>query len=136
VVNVLGAGEFLAQGILDAYPGAPLGIVAARRVEDGGVSVEIYYERLPKRWEGPAIIADPMLATGTTVEAVARLLLDRGASPLVIASVIAAPEGLGRLSRLGDITVYTLAVDKGLNSNYFIVPGLGDAGDRGLGVTP
>lgn len=136
VVNVLGAGEFLAQGILDAYPGAPLGLVAARRVEENGVRVEIYYERLPRRWEGPAILADPMLATGSTIEAVARLLAERGSDPIIVASVIAAPEGLERLESLGDITVYTLALDPGLDSNYFIVPGLGDAGDRGLGVTP
>ena len=140
LVSVLGAGEFLAQGILDIYPEAPLAFVAARRVEEGsgrpGVRVE--YHRLPSRVDGVAVIADPMLATGGTVLAVARLLAERGADRVVIASVIASRPGVERLSGhpLSDrMSIVTLALDPELDSRAFIVPGLGDAGDRSLGVS-
>ena len=138
VVSVLGAGEFLAQGILDMMPWAPLGFIAARRREDGEISVEILYERLPREIRGPAVLADPMLATGSTATASAGLLLERGASRVIVASVIAAPEGVERLRRAhgGRVAVYTLALDRGLDARGFILPGLGDAGDRSLGVEP
>jgi len=137
VVSVLGAGHFLAEGILEAYPGAPLGFVAARRIEKkDALRVEISYRRLPREWRGPAIIADPMLATGMTIESAIGLLTSIGSKPLIVASVISAPEGVERLSKLPvDIEIYTLALDKGLDANYFIVPGLGDAGDRSLGIS-
>ena len=136
VVSVLGAGQFLAEGILDLYPEAPLGFVAARRVEEGdAVSVSVTYERLPGEWRGPAIVADPMLATGVTLAAVIGRVARIGAGPIAIASVIAVPEGVKRLEKeWPGVDIFTLALDRGLNSRFFIVPGLGDAGDRSLGV--
>ncbi|MCE4625597.1 MAG: uracil phosphoribosyltransferase [Desulfurococcales archaeon] len=137
IVNILGAGEFLVQGILDVYPGAPLGFIATKRVEKGeDVSIKVLYERLPREWRDPAIIGDPMLATGGTLSYAIGRLKSAGADPIIVATVIAAPEGLERLeAEYGDSAiVYTLAVDERLNKEKFIVPGLGDAGDRSLGV--
>ena len=138
LIGVLGAGLPLLQGLAEMIPGSLLGFVAARRREEPGrVSIEVYYERLPERHEGPVVIVDPMLATGQTIARVAELASSRGASRIVVASVIAAREGLSLLAAQGIVeTVYTLAVDPMLNKDFFIVPGLGDAGDRGLGVEP
>ncbi len=139
LVNILGAGEFLVHGFLDVYPNAPLAFVAARRIErEGGVTVEFTYSRMPSSWGGITIIVDPMLATGTTVRGVAEHVLSMGSRKVVVASVISAPEGIKRVSQgLEDkMVIYTLAVDRGLNDRFFIVPGLGDAGDRSLGVVP
>jgi uracil phosphoribosyltransferase len=138
VVAILGASLPMAEGVLYAYPDAPLALVAAKRVEENGdVRVEVLYKRLPSEWRGPAFIVDPMLATGMTISETAKIVKGLGADKLVVLSIIAAPEGLKRLSEeVGDIIVYTLSIDKGLNDRYFIVPGLGDAGDRGLGVAP
>jgi uracil phosphoribosyltransferase len=138
VVAILGAGLPMAEGVLYAYPNAPFALVAAKRIEEGGdVRVEVLYERLPSEWRGPAFIVDPMLATGLTISETAKRVKALGSNKIVVLSVITAPEGLKRVSEeVGDAIVYTLAIDRGLNDRYFIVPGLGDAGDRGLGVTP
>ncbi len=138
ILAVLGAGLELAHGMLEVYEGAPLGLLAARRVEDpGGVRVEVSYSRLPPRYEGVWVVADPMLATATTVSAAVDEAKRRGATRIVVASVIASKPGVNALaSRHPDAIVYTLAVDPELDSRFFIVPGLGDAGDRSLGVTP
>lgn len=138
LVGVLGASLPLLEGFETLYPGAPIGLVAARRVEEGdSVDIRVYYERLPSRHEGPVVIIDPMLATGYTVGAVVDLLRERGMGPLIVAAVIASRPGITYLESLGGVTaVYTLALDPLLDSRFFIVPGLGDAGDRSLGVTP
>ena len=138
LVGVLGASLHLLEGVEYAYPGAPIALVAARRAEEpGGVRVDVFYKRLPRRHEGPALIVDPMLATGYTMAAAARLARDAGAAPVVALSVIASRPGLSYLAQTGLVdAVYTLAVDDQLDHRFFIVPGLGDAGDRSLGVTP
>lgn len=138
IVGVLGASLPMVEGVLDAYPSAPLALVAARRIEEGKtVRVEVGYERLPASWRGPVMLVDPMLATGLTLSSVAKRLQNIGATKIVVLACIAAPEGIKRLAEASPSAVlYTLAIDKGLNDKFFIVPGLGDAGDRGLGVTP
>ncbi len=138
IVGVLGASLPMVEGVLDAYPSAPLALIAARRIEEGeAVRVEVSYERLPASWRGPVMIVDPMLATGLTISSVAEKLQGIGATRVIALTCIAAPEGIRRLAETSPNTVlYTLAIDRGLNDRFFIVPGLGDAGDRGLGVTP
>jgi len=138
LVGVLGASLHMLEGVEEVYPDAPIGLVAARRAEKGEtVSVDVYYDRLPPRHEGPAMIVDPMLATGYTMAAVAGLLRRRGANPVIVLTAIASKPGLSYLQASGLVDyVYTLTVDEHLNQHYFIVPGLGDAGDRSLGVTP
>ena len=138
VVGVLGAAMPLVEGFVDVYPGARVGLVAARRVEEeGSVRVELYYRRLPRTYAGVAVVLDPMLATGKTLDRVVEEVKRVGAGKVVVGSVIASRPGLSYLlNRHGDVSVYTLAVDPDLDSRFFIVPGLGDAGDRALGVSP
>jgi uracil phosphoribosyltransferase len=139
VAAILGASLPMAEGVLDAYPSAPLALISARRVgeKEGNLHVEITYKRLPPRWTSAALVVDPMLATGMTIEKVVEELYNIGASKVVILTAISAPEGIKRLaSRWPDLIIYTLAIDRRLNDKYFIVPGLGDAGDRGLGIRP
>ncbi|MCE4599535.1 MAG: uracil phosphoribosyltransferase [Desulfurococcales archaeon] len=138
IIGILGASLPMIDGFLEVYPGAPVGLVAARRREmPGRVEIDVYYHRLPDKIQGPAIIVDPMLATGKTTLHVIRDLKRRGASKIVVGVVIAAREGLSLINASEpDVVVYTLAVDPMLNDKFFIVPGLGDAGDRALGVSP
>ncbi|MEB3765010.1 MAG: uracil phosphoribosyltransferase [Desulfurococcales archaeon] len=136
VVSILGAGVYLANGIMKLYPGAPLGLVSAKRIEDGSeVRIEVYYSRLPTEWRGESIIVDPMLATGSTVSRVIDELKKRGSSKIIVGAVISSIQGISYLSsKHPDVEIYTLGLDKELDSRNFIVPGLGDAGDRSLGV--
>ncbi len=138
IVGVLGAALPLVEGFSMVYPGAPVGLVAARRIEEGdSVRVEVYYERLPESYEGPGVIVDPMLATGYTIARVAEGLTRIGARPIVVASVIASKPGVSYIASTGMVdAVYTLALDPLLDDRFFIVPGLGDAGDRALSVSP
>ncbi len=138
VVGILGASLPLVYGIIKALPWAGIGLIAAKRVEAGdSVRITIYYERLPvslARYDR-IILADPMLATGKTIEASIRHLRQRGARRITVASVIASRPGIEYLlSHVSDIKIYTVGIDPVLNDEFFIVPGLGDAGDRGLGV--
>ncbi len=132
IVAVLGAGIPLATGIHNALPWAGLGLLAARRIEENGIRVEIYYERLPRDLNGsPIIIADPMLATGNTMIKVIDIVRERRAGRLFLATVIASKYGLTRVfNAFRGVKVYTIALDPELNDRMFIVPGLGDAGDR------
>ena len=138
IIGVLGASLPLLEGFTELYPSSPIGLVAAKRIEEeGGVRVEVYYSRLPARVEGPSIIVDPMLATGYTIATTAKILAEKGAGPIIVASVIASRPGVSYLASTGLVdSIVTLALDPQLDSNYFIVPGLGDAGDRSLGVEP
>lgn len=138
VVGVLGAALPLLDGFVDVYPQAKVGLVAARRLEDkDGVRVELYYRRLPRVHTGASVVLDPMLATGRTLDRVVEEVTSLGSSKVIIGSVIASKQGLGYiLQRHPEVMVYTLAVDPELNKSFFIVPGLGDAGDRALAVSP
>ena len=137
LIGILGASLHMLEGFQQVYPDAPIALIAAKRRETSrGVEVDVYYERLPGEWSGPAIVVDPMLATGTTVGLAIGKAKRIGSSKIIIASVIASTQGLRYIvGNHQDVAVYTLAVDPELNNRYFIVPGLGDAGDRVLGVT-
>jgi uracil phosphoribosyltransferase len=95
-------------------------------------------ESLPADLAGRAVLVlDPMLATGGSLEHCCRLLADRGCQDVTVLCALAAPEGIARLERSGlPLRVVTAAVDEGLNHKMFIVPGLGDAGDRQFGGMP
>lgn len=137
IVGVLGASIPLIEGMWEALPWAGLGLVAARRREDlaEGVEVDIYYQRLPDDLSPFTIIlADPMLATGKTLVGVIKKLRFRGARDIIVTTVVSSKQGINHLMRnAGELPLITIAIDPILNSKYFIVPGLGDAGDRGLG---
>ncbi len=132
-------------GILRAYPRARLGVVVARRIEESKrvdekgmlFDVEISYQKLPIIDSGDiVVIADPMVATGSTIS---RILWDvKARKPLkvIVASVITTMHAINRIKSVYPETIfYTLSVDNELNENGFIVPGLGDAGDRGFGTS-
>ena len=97
-----------------------------------------YLESLPNDLAGiPVVVLDPMLATGGSLEHCVRLLADRGATDITVVCVLAAPEGIARLEAAGlPMRLVTASVDAQLNDRAFIVPGLGDAGDRQFGGMP
>ena len=138
VISILGAAIPLVEGFLEVYPEAPVGLVAARRVEEGErLEIEVKYSRMPPRWEGASVVLDPMLATGMTISRAVEEAKNIGSSRVIVATVIAATDGLKKLAQEHpDSIVVTLAVDPRLDDKFFIRPGLGDAGDRGLGVRP
>ena len=137
LVPVLRAGMAILPAFTDMLPDAPVGIVGAARDEDTA-SPRLYYKKLPAQLQRRAVIIDPMLGTAGTSTLTAQLLIEEGVEPdnIHFAGVLAAPEGIDRLAATiprSNITI--LAVDEeGLNSRYFITPGLGDFGDRYYGA--
>ena len=135
IIAILGAGVPLAQGIHEAFPWAGLGFIAARRFEeDKDIRVEVYYERMPESLKGAiTIIADPMLATGNTMVKVLEIVRRRECGKVIIASVVASKYGVKKILDLfNDVNICVITIDPKLNDKAFIVPGLGDAGDRAL----
>jgi uracil phosphoribosyltransferase len=135
IVGILGASIPMIEGIWDAIPWAGLGLVAARRRElIDGVEVEVYYERLPDDLSIYTILLiDPMLATGKTIVNVIERLKKRGARDIVVLTIISSKQGISYVHETyPEIPIITTAIDPMLNDKFFIVPGLGDAGDRGL----
>jgi uracil phosphoribosyltransferase len=135
VVPVLRAGLGMADGLMDLIPSARQGHIGLYRGE-GQRPVE-YYVRLPEVEGRLFIICDPMLATGNSAAHAVQVLLDRGVSPESIRflSLVAAPEGVQVFHlQHPKVAVYTASLDSHLNENAYIVPGLGDAGDRIFGT--
>jgi len=137
LVPVLRAGLGMADTALALLPEASMGFGGLARDE---VTFEprAYMESLPGDLAGiPVMVLDPMLATGGSLEHCCRLLADRGCTDITVLCVLAAPDGIERLERSGlPLRVVTAAVDERLNDKMYIVPGLGDAGDRQFGGMP
>lgn len=137
IVPILRAGLGMADGLLDLLPDAEVWHVGLSRDEATLQPLE-YYNRLPARSSATlALIADPMLATGGSAVRTCEILRTAGIGRIIYLALIAAPEGVERL-RLGmpDVAIHVAALDAGLNAVGFIVPGLGDAGDRQFGTLP
>ena len=138
IVPVLRAGVGMLDGMTRLLPMAAVGFVGLVRDEESLVA-STYAERLPAELTGrDTFVLDPMLATGGTLETVISMLTERGAASVTAVCLLAAPEGLLRLGESfpGDappVTVVTGALDQRLNDKGYIVPGLGDAGDRLFG---
>ncbi len=134
-VPILRAGMGMVDGVLRLMPNAKIGHIGLFRNEETLEPVE-YYCKLPKNIENKtAIILDPMLATGGSGSAAIEMLKKRGVKKIKFLSVISAPVGLERIKKdHPDVELYTAYVDKELNENGYIVPGLGDAGDRIFGT--
>jgi uracil phosphoribosyltransferase len=140
IVPVLRAGIGMLDGMVRLLPGAAVGFVGLARDEQTLVATT-YAERLPANLSGREIfVLDPMLATGGTLETVVRMLINRGAAGVTAVCLLAAPEGLARIDAAFPedqasvpVRVVTAAVDARLNEHGYIVPGLGDAGDRLFG---
>jgi len=135
VVPILRAGIGMLDGVLQLVPGARVSAVGVARNEHT-LAAHTYLERLAADLsQRVAIIVDPMLATGGSMTATVDLLKKAGAHDIRALVLVAAPEGVRRLSQAHpDVDVYAGALDQGLDANGFIVPGLGDAGDRVFGT--
>lgn len=131
LVPILRAGLGLLDGVLAAIPSAEVGLVGLARDEETHQPVP-YCIRFPAEIRGVhAIVLDPMLATGGSMAWTLELLRERGATRLSALSLLAAPEGVHHVQeRVPDAHLVTAALDEGLDDDAFIVPGLGDAGDR------
>jgi len=136
VVPILRAGVGMLEGILELVPTARVGFVGLYRDEVSKQPVS-YYQRLPTQAKGgTCIIIDPMLATGGSTNAAIDLLKESGAGKIVVVCIVTCPEGLQLVAdEHPDVPVYTAAIDDHLNENKYIVPGLGDAGDRLFGTS-
>ena len=135
LVSILRAGNGLLDGFLDIVPLAKVGHIGIHRDPDTLEAIE-YYRKLPKGVaERMTIVLDPMLATANTACAAIARLKEAGATRLKFACVLAAPEGIEALATAHpDVELYTAAVDQCLDDHGYIVPGLGDAGDRIYGT--
>lgn len=134
-VPVLRAGLGMLGGFLEFAPGASVGVIGLRRDERTFAPHE-YYRSLPHSLAGRiAVILDPMLATGGSLAAAIDILKGRGAREIRAVTLLAAPEGVREVERRHpDVRVYTAAVDRRLNRSAYILPGIGDAGDRLFGT--
>jgi uracil phosphoribosyltransferase len=135
VVPVLRAGLGMMDGIMNVIPMAKVGHIGLYRCPETLKPVE-YYCKLPEPLGDKfVILADPMLATGFSAAAAIDLLKSKGAKKIVFACILAAPEGVKSLTELHpDVDIYTAALDEKLNEHGYIIPGLGDAGDRIFGT--
>jgi uracil phosphoribosyltransferase len=135
IVPVLRAGLGMLPGVLDMIPAAKVSVVGVQRDEDTLQPVT-YYEKLSGRMDQRiALIVDPMLATAGTLVATVDMLKAAGCTRIKGLFLVAAPEGLERITAAHpDIEVYTASIDQRLNQNGYILPGLGDAGDKIFGT--
>ena len=135
VIPILRAGLGMVHGIIDVMPNAKVGHIGLYRDEDSYLPVEYYYKVPEKIEDKIAMIVDPMLATGGSVLATIEKLKDDGVQHIKFLCIVAAPEGIEVIeSHHPDVQIYCAVVDKGLNANKYITPGLGDAGDRIFGT--
>jgi uracil phosphoribosyltransferase len=134
VVPVLRAGLGMLDAVLELIPGARVGHIGLQRDEATAVASQ-YYSRLPDLTGSSVLMIDPMLATGGSAVAALDLLRAAGARAPRMICIVAAPEGIALVERHHpDVEIYTPAVDRGLNEHKFILPGLGDFGDRLYGT--
>ena len=136
IVPVMRAAMAIVPAFVELIPDAPVGIVGVERDEETS-KPHLYYNKLPEVLPKRAIIVDPMLATGGTARLVAEMLVEMGCSrsDIYFMGVLAAPEGMNRLSEsIPRENIVVTAVDQGLDDRNFIVPGLGDYGDRYYGT--
>lgn len=135
LVSILRAGNGLLDGMLDLIPSARVGFVGLYRDEATLQPVQ-YYCKLPGELDNRLVIAvDPMLATGNSSAAAVDLIKKAGATDIRFLCLLAAPEGVARMKEAHpDVPIVTAALDERLNEKGYIVPGLGDAGDRMFGT--
>lgn len=134
-VSILRAGNGLLDGLVDLVPSARIGHIGLYRDPDTLQPVEYYFKVPSDIADRRVIIVDPMLATGNSVNAAIQRIKDRGVKDIKLVTLLSAPEGIAALAKAHpDVQVFTAAVDSHLNDHGYIVPGLGDAGDRMFGT--
>ena len=137
LIPILRAGLGMLEGMVRLLPSAEVGFLGMIR-DERTLKPTIYADRMPADMTGRQVfVVDPMLATGGSLGDALHVLWGRGATDITIVTLLAAPEGIARLDEETegmDVTLVTAAVDERLNEQGFIVPGLGDAGDRLFGI--
>ncbi len=134
-VSILRAGNGFLDGMLNVVPGARVGHVGLYRDPKTLVAVEYYFKMPHSMHERDAIVLDPMLATGNSAVAAVDRLKETNPRSIRFVCLLAAPEGIKNFSEAHpDVPIYTAAIDRGLNDHGYILPGLGDAGDRMFGT--
>ena len=135
IVSILRAGNGILDGMLDLVPSARVGHIGIYREPRTLEAVE-YYLKLPDDLpERDVILVDPMLATGNSAVAAISRLVELKARAIRFVCLVAAPEGIAQVQRIfPDVAILTAAIDRGLNDHGYILPGLGDAGDRLFGT--
>ncbi|MFT5393497.1 MAG: uracil phosphoribosyltransferase [Gammaproteobacteria bacterium] len=135
LISILRAGNGLLEGMLDLMPSARVGHVGLYRDPDSLAAVE-YYFKIPDEFEDrPVLTLDPMLATANSAIAAVSRIKEAGAKQVKMVCLLAAPEGIANFQNAHpDVPIYTAAIDERLNEHGYILPGLGDAGDRMYGT--
>jgi uracil phosphoribosyltransferase len=134
VVPILRAGLGMLEAVTDMFPRITVGYVGLER-DHTTAKARTYYCKLPEVKARTVLIVDPMLATGGSAVEAVRMLLAAGASDVRLLAMVAAPEGVERLqASFPQLTIYTAALDRELNAQKYILPGLGDFGDRLYGT--
>jgi uracil phosphoribosyltransferase len=136
VVSIMRAGNGMLEGVLQTLPFAQAGHIGIYRDKFVQNTVE-YFFRLPEDPAGkPVLLLDPLLATGDTAAAAIQRLKDYGVGPIRLLTVLSCPQGLEKVQKHHPETlVYTVSIERSLNENGYLLPGLGDAGDRLYGTT-
>ena len=133
-VPVLRAGLGMLEAVTELFPEVTVGYVGLER-DHATFEPSLYYSKLPPLEGRAVLLLDPMLATGSSAAAACNALAQAGAEHVTLLSVVAAPEGIARLQKLHpEVGIVTAAIDDGLNEHAYIVPGLGDFGDRLFGT--
>ena len=134
-VSILRAGNGILEGMLNVVPGARVGHVGLYRDPKTLVAVEYYFKMPHDMQDRDAIIVDPMLATGNSAIAAVERLKELTPKSIKFVCLLTCPEGIAALQKAHpDVPIYTAAIDRQLNSHGYILPGLGDAGDRIFGT--
>ena len=134
-VVIMRAGSGFLDGMLEVVPGARVGHVGLYRDPKTLVAVEYYFKMPHDMHERDAVVLDPMLATGNSAVAAVERLKETKPKSIRFVALVAAPEGIAHMQKLHpDVPIYTAAVDRELDEHGYIVPGLGDAGDRIFGT--
>lgn len=142
IINVLRAAFPFVEGLLKAFPRAKQGVISAKRKEEEGLKgdsfdIEITYVKFPPITDKDVVIvADPMLATGSTLLGVMKYIIEKNQKPkkLILLSLVSTRIGIVKIRRAyPDAVIVTVSIDPILNDDGYIVPGLGDAGDRAFG---
>ena len=135
LIPILRAGLGMVSGFIEVIPEAKVGHIGLQRDENTLIPVEYYYKTPKDISNAFVILLDPMLATGGSASEAVNYLKKKGAKQLVFSCLVAAPEGLKKLSDAHpDIKIFGAALDRQLNEKGYILPGLGDAGDRTFGT--
>lgn len=135
IVPILRAGLAMAEGVTEILPAASVGHIGLYRDETTHEPVEYYCKMPPDIDKKILLVTDPMLATGGSASDALKMLKDKGAKKIIFMCIVSAPTGIEKVSAdHPEIPIYTASIDDGLNDDCYIVPGLGDAGDRIFGT--